>query len=1365
MEINRSLSSRDLTVTKKDFETLDKPTVTKDPTLVKVDKTPPLESTKQPVDLQSTRESLESLVEHTTVDLQSQDQSLKGLSLLKDSEVVVTPKTESKPLETPYEAPVLSTSAVIQYLKESSDELQPQFKGTPLAKPMEQIAKMEKELQVLQQKMTEALLKVNRSEYEEPKGSKLTLKPDPKLVQAFEASVDKLSQAQFELKQALAELLNKGDETPSLTMPQRQALEKWVDSRSRLVDLSDRQHMADNLSKIKLDTGVDFAKKFFDGNGLKADQLNLPLTGYLPPEAAFQADLNQKFPGLLKGQLAEFKTLQQSRSEKNWQPMEAALEKALPKVTALKQTQANLARLLHQQEQQLTTTTQSRSQQQLTAQIKQIKSLQASILVQQRELDGLIQQVGQKRADQIDQARIKPGSMDAWAKKTVKDLKDPKLQLVLEHLKITLLGSNTDAQLEALTHVKEHLQGLARPGKTNPALTLALQQVEATTQYLQRHELMIQRGNDAPFMDRLISSATNGEMKKASTELHPKVHKQMTAEVLDEVRKLANAHIGPVSAEQVENWFTISTLKLAGRLKELKAKQDRLVSDSQKVDTVAKAKLGDMYETFKSFSDQRMHVRLYSSAGNNYTFDDKLSRQMQAQLGDLDNTQFLKLYKKINSADLLELRLSLVTHPDNALSESMLTDLNNFEAMIQTELLERALQPAPITTGPRTLANPELETLAEAERNAAKKSLLKQSDAYLKGDELAPRKVDSKAEIKAAKYNVSVAELVELMKASDLTINLFSSTLFTSDAGMFDKQNNIQLDKVRLKNVHELGPKIKGPEYLARRGAIEHSQFPSLDRPDTRPEHNPISSALNPGERTVGAAFKGGYGLTVLVLKDEVKERSTFTPMDSFYAFEAHITDESIAKFKVAFEKRILTLPINEQEELRANDSAKLKQLYANLELAKGQSLGLGHAKKLEDFMYDDVVKDVISNKGTAMAYMLADAMDSFIDKSLQSNRVASYEHLEQLIGDLNDEVVAEMSKKIHDSKKVNLPINEYIEAQIFGGVDLTRDVKEIRVNFDELEGEPQMLKNAQKMAEALGVPLVVYGAKEKAQTRLDTDSTAYKPFPKLENHPPISYKKFKEDELPQILDVYKSHEQSFDSEGIHGRRHISRALIYSQVMANLFIDKGADIDTNALYRTLSFHDSGRESNGIDIYESQSGDLLVKHLKSQGIDDEEYLKLAKACIVHEAPDKSLEGGILKAADSLDIIRVRGEQGYDKDYFWFMHKDVKIGDDKYLEVDETLRDKLIKEAAKLIQATEPRVEGEDELDDLKGRVMELDEKGLERYAQLKKEVPAKHQERNRDLDSATLFKGIEDELLQHPEKYPTLFHYYTLRPQE
>jgi len=144
---------------------------------------------------------------------------------------------------------------------------------------------------------------------------------------------------------------------------------------------------------------------------------------------------------------------------------------------------------------------------------------------------------------------------------------------------------------------------------------------------------------------------------------------------------------------------------------------------------------------------------------------------------------------------------------------------------------------------------------------------------------------------------------------------------------------------------------------------------------------------------------------------------------------------------------------------------------------------------------------------------------------------------------------------------------------------------------------------------------------------------------------------------------------------------------------------------------------------------------------------------------------------MKSADSLDIIRTTGRDGFKPQYLWFMNTDVQVATGKYMPVDPALRGKLIDEVASFIEATEPTVPSEVAYAEGEKTLLELSmapptPDTLDRMTallasqkDLKVKAHLEHQALNAGTDSAALFERLEAELTNHPDKYPTLHKYY------
>ena len=99
----------------------------------------------------------------------------------------------------------------------------------------------------------------------------------------------------------------------------------------------------------------------------------------------------------------------------------------------------------------------------------------------------------------------------------------------------------------------------------------------------------------------------------------------------------------------------------------------------------------DALEQVKSFRAQRLNARLGGAAGADPMVEQELMRDMSAQIGKLDNTALLKLYRTTLSADMVEMRLALANRQNDPQARLLLEDLNSYEAMVQMEVIERSL--------------------------------------------------------------------------------------------------------------------------------------------------------------------------------------------------------------------------------------------------------------------------------------------------------------------------------------------------------------------------------------------------------------------------------------------------------------------------------------------------------------------------------------------------------------------------------------------------------------------------------------------------------------------------------------------------
>ncbi len=888
-------------------------------------------------------------------------------------------------------------------------------------------------------------------------------------------------------------------------------------------------------------------------------------------------------------------------------------------------------------------------------------------------------------------------------------------------------------------------------------------------------------------LDGIIWDATNGDVSKLSSRLSPSQLTHLKADLKEAIRKeiveenRKDRDLSPYNPIDT----SIVSSKVVARAAQSLATQfeslDRVgKQDASDLSGHDSDRLKPVLNTLKEFEARRLDAKLSSAGGANFQFEQDVMRAMSDRMAAMGNSDLLELYRTSVSADMLELRLALTNRPENRQAQSWLEDLNSLEAAIHMEVAERTAAGDHELEGfavvDKQLSARQLGVLAEAENRSFKRELSYQSDTYLKGADQ-NRTEDPQATQRLQGTNLQVSQVVSELRKADLTINIPEHLL--EDGGPFIGDQGQVKDDLQLANIHELKGGAKGGPYVDRRTTVENTMFPGLAKPRSAPSNpsdRPLYSAVNVGRGIAGGAARKNYGRVVLVLDDQVKNRATYTPADTFYSYEAHITEDGKRQFQEDLDKLWKSGQLSEQGQKEFDEDHAKQDILNRVDQAIDRHFGLGHEKQFEDFVCNTLIGDRLGSFSKKDQELITNAaLRAFIDRSDPKNHVVSQERMGQLLGHVANQDAQKIARTIQDPKRVNTELNRYIEAQVHGGVDLRHDIKEIRVNADACT-EAQ-IDNAEKLAQQLGVPFKPFSLSDAVKKRTDTSFDYANQFPQLPQQAKNvanNLNEFKQNHLPTILDKYKEHEQSFDPMGIHGRRHICRSLIYSNAMANMMRQQGAQIDSHALYTTTAMHDSGRQGNGADIWEKDSAGLTKDYLKQNGLDDdrdEDYLELIDAAIDSQAdPDnKTLEGLILKSADSLDIQRVYGRKGYREDKLGFMFQDTHLGGDKYLMVDETQRKALIDEAATLIENTEPFTDTDrdyervqQEYNDLDPEDKDYDTKAMDlpkRMAELKVKAAQEHKAMNAKLSSAEVFQRIENEVTNNPKRYPLLNKYY------
>ena len=161
------------------------------------------------------------------------------------------------------------------------------------------------------------------------------------------------------------------------------------------------------------------------------------------------------------------------------------------------------------------------------------------------------------------------------------------------------------------------------------------------------------------------------------------------------------------------------------------------------------------------------------------------------------------------------------------------------------------------------------------------------------------------------------------------------------------------------------------------------------------------------------------------------------------------------------------------------------------------------------------------------------------------------------------------------------------------------------------------------------------------------------------------------------ILPIYAQHEDEFDYPRIHGRLHICRSLVLAECMANLY-SRFIEVDRFAIRYAVAFHDSGRQGNGIDVWEADSAANCCTYLQKKLSIDPARATYISQFIIKQGTLADINEQIVHDADVLEIMRLTGKRGFKPVHLRFGNDFAALAE---------LREPLIDESWQLIDITE------------------------------------------------------------------------------
>lgn len=549
-----------------------------------------------------------------------------------------------------------------------------------------------------------------------------------------------------------------------------------------------------------------------------------------------------------------------------------------------------------------------------------------------------------------------------------------------------------------------------------------------------------------------------------------------------EAEKSLGVKLDKVKARSVASggWFAKKSTKIhkaqEGFLKETASTLKRLSRPDGKTPSL-QGVLEDM-KTLQKNLDRQVELKVITRD----QMDDLLLAAIRPSVAQLSNTELSSVWQTLCSREVGDLkglleRRSLATPPHQG-ARAAYSNMMALEACVLKELSTRIQLAEPS----KDISSSNLKALTEVSSQSAtnrEKNVGKTVETYdaRGGEKLDPKKVG------------------DIMRGCELTMNVSIESIFGFGTdvtpAVVDNPNHRVWE-----NAHHL--KAKGVAfftdvYMARRVAIEDSLWPELSGHDVDPNERPTYGALNLHQRLRGAAPPGGYGEIVLVMKPEVKQRCTYTVDDTFFAVRVTVDDTRTKAFfdlakgmgdkidprlALAFadpaspESKALTAwfqQVGKKDRPTANDLNQLGEILKNSNPDAHYEARFGKDKEGDDLRLEAL------------------AVEVFGDRETTRDSTATYDNLEALIPHMKTETVdglVHSSLNGGESGTACLGTN-YIEAQIQGALDLSRDVQALRVPLDTLQG---WAEQKGKSIDELRNQLQAFGARHGIQIEIMDD-------------------------------------------------------------------------------------------------------------------------------------------------------------------------------------------------------------------------------------------------------------------------------------
>ena len=505
--------------------------------------------------------------------------------------------------------------------------------------------------------------------------------------------------------------------------------------------------------------------------------------------------------------------------------------------------------------------------------------------------------------------------------------------------------------------------------------------------------------------------------------------------------------------------------KLGGLTEAQRQDQDGLWMFTKAVENLSNAELSAIYQKFTSAEMDLLQTALIREGQINPEAKD--ARMAASKLFDLQALVLKEVSNRVSLSVLNDLRAA---DPND---ETLKDDHIALPKKLSVEYGAGEGE-APTSTHGDDMTPANLGILVDV---AARSSTERERNGVAEAMKLKQRGLDK----------VSTKQLGDVLRSAELTINIEPEVLLC-ETGL------IKNPDAHIKNIWHLadaGIKPKGEGYLDKREGVEHTIFPEMTKHTRSADERPVYGALNVQGSKLGAAHI--YGKAVIVLKEDVKKRTTYTLNDSFFAAKVKITPQRRNDFYRLLDGEP-NLPQDLKDVLKNPDSKEHKEMEAWLDRIEAD----GDATLNDSFKRNSAPSSIKDHfRGAKNSIDSTEDEQSFLGLCIkcfgdsESTRclMTTHDNIESLLpqlGDLrgNGLARAAMEQKNGEKPKAVLTDAHYIEAQIQGPIVPKRDIAEIRINIQDFAEDQRNAVTAKlkRFQKETGIKVVIQNFDQMAE-------------------------------------------------------------------------------------------------------------------------------------------------------------------------------------------------------------------------------------------------------------------------------------------